>query len=168
MGLKVAIVGLSPDTHDKAPFGNPEWQTWGMAWDGDWARLDRVFEMHAEIDPEDYPKGYLERLEYANPVTQANYPLDAVIKTVGRDYFQSSIAYMLALAIHEGAEEIAIFGCSMGDDTDYGYQRANAEYLVGVAVGRGIHVHIESPSALCEYKPEALRYHYPTRYGWAE
>jgi len=46
MGLKVAIIGLSATTHHLAPWSDPEWQKWGLPWDGYHAQMDRLFEMH--------------------------------------------------------------------------------------------------------------------------
>lgn len=179
MDLKVAIVGLSPASHDAAPWGDPDWQKWGLPWDGHWTKFDRLFEIH---DPRwivanagKYPADYIERLNDcgrlymqgkhpAFPDAMA-YPLDSVVATVG-DYFQSSIAYMLALAIHEKATEIALFGVDMGDDTEYVHQRANGEYLIGLARGRGIKVRIHETSPLCRYKEDMSIDSYPKRYGW--
>lgn len=181
MGLKVCIIGMSPDSRKNIPWVDSEWEKWGLAWDGDWAGFDRVFEIHdpASFCDDCYPKNYRERLSHCPRLYlqrkmpefpgSIEYPLADVVKTVGMDYFQSSVAYMIALAVHEGAEEIAIFGASMGDDTPYGYQRANAEYMVGLAAGSGITVHIEQPSALCQYQPEQeFIEDYPLRYGWTE
>ena len=152
-----------------------------MGWDGEWARFDRVFDIHdPSIFGDDcYPKNYRERLfncpklylqkalpEFPNSIT---YPLAEVIQTTGLDYFQSSAAYMIAMAVHEGATDIALYGLNMGDDTQYGHQRANAEYMVGLAAGAGIAIHIQQPSSLCKYKPEQeFEEYYPTRYGWLE
>lgn len=50
----------------------------------------------------------------------------------------SSIAYMQALAIAEGFEEIAIVGVDMAADSEYAAQKPCCEYLIGLAKGRGI------------------------------
>jgi hypothetical protein len=77
-------------------------------------------------------------------------------------YFTSSIGYMLAMAIAEGRDEnfvpvgdgsdaigsIGVFGIDLASDTEYGEQRPNAEYFIGLARGLGIHVHIAKGSAL--------------------
>ena len=178
MALKVAIVGLSPSTHDLAPWTDPAWEKWGLPWDGYWAMLDRTFEIHDEslFDTDYYAKGYpasLEncpRLYIQKPLAwlpeATVYPLEQVIADIGIDYFQSSVAYMLALAIHEKASEIALWGVDMGDDTEYNHQRANAEYLIGLARGRGIKVHIPAVSPVCKYVNELFVEDYPARYGW--
>lgn len=158
--MKVAIVGLSK-SHDLAPFEDDEWVKWGLAWDGHWARFDRLFEMHSDkwYMTNEYKSLLNERSECVPIVTQENYPLDEVIVMCG-DYFASSIAYMIALAIYEGAEEIALFGIDMTDE--YQFQRENAEYFIGFARGRGVKVRILPSSPLCKYKHQD----YPERYGY--
>ncbi len=181
---KVAIVGLAPSTHDQAPFGNLEWELWGLPWDnGWWANCDRLFEMH-DIDLIQKPEakrhnGYIDKLKnvdvplymqqaYFPNVTP--YPVEEVADLVG-DYFNSSIAYMIALAIHEGVDEIGIWGVDMTDSEEYAYQRPNAEYLIGLARGRGIKVTIPEESYLLRFNAQGIPLgtmfpHYPKRYGY--
>jgi hypothetical protein len=181
--MKVAIVGLSPSTHEMAPYNDPEWELWGLPWDGYWSRFDRLFEMHdMRLLTGEHSKrkaDYFERLygcgvplymqdEYFQGATR--YPFESVASTVG-DYWNSSIAYAMALAIHEDAEEIGIFGVDMKADDEYGYQKPNMEYLVGLARGKGIKVNIPDESPLCKFNPHGVTFynHTPTyvdRYGW--
>ncbi|MCK5604711.1 hypothetical protein KAR91_22670, partial [Candidatus Pacearchaeota archaeon] len=63
--MDIAIVGLSPTTHDQTPM---DWEIWGLPWDeGYWVHYDRLFEMHElpliEKHPEVRPKDYIERLK---------------------------------------------------------------------------------------------------------
>ena len=126
------------------------------------------------MDSEHSKRGpdYAQRLKDCKQIyTQANYPFDAVAKTIGQPYWNSSIAYAMALAIHEGAQEIAIYGVDMDGTDEFGYQKANMEYLIGVARGRGISVYIPPQSALCKFAPTGIKFydHMPTyveRYGW--
>lgn len=177
MVLKVAIVGLASSTHAEAPWVDDSWEKWGLPWDDKcWPYMARHFEMHDErllnSEHSRRPAGYADRLsECENLYTQENYPFDAVAKTIGQAYWNSSIAYAMALAIHEGASEIAIYGVDMDGTDEYGYQKANMEYLIGVARGRGAKVYIPSQSALCKFAPSGIKFydHMPTyvdRYGW--
>lgn len=99
------------------------------------------------------------------------YPKEEVFKRFslnGKDpnfYFTNSISWMLAKAIMdlttlgedgkyhavEGAE-IGVFGVDMmmagGEGSEYGYQRPSCEWLIGVAQGLGITVHIPKESDL--------------------
>ena len=47
MSRQIAIVGLSPSTHEDAPWGDDEWEIWGLPWDSMWELIDVHFEMHA-------------------------------------------------------------------------------------------------------------------------
>lgn len=179
--MKVAIIGLSPATHDLAPWCDPTWQKWGLPWDeGYWCRMDRLFEMHdmrlLESEHCKRPDGYFDRLKECQPYMQTDsefgkaYPFDEVAKTTGY-YWNSSIAYAMAMAIHEGAEEIGLYGVDMKGDDEYGYQKPNMEYLVGLAIGRGIKVHVPDASPLLKFNPVGVKFFdhtpvYVKRYGW--
>lgn len=105
--------------------------------------------------------------QYFPEVTR--YPFEEVARTT-TDYWNSSIGYMLALAIHEQYERIHIFGVDMKDGEEYGYQKPNAEYLIGLARGRGIEVVIPDASPLCKFNHSGIRFGkslpiYRERYG---
>lgn len=174
MALKVALMGLSQATRHLAPWNDPDWELWGLAWDADAFRMHRTFELHDMADLErTYPNlpAYLDRIQHCSRLymtdkflpNAAAYPFDAVGLDVG-DYWCSSIAYMLALAIHERAEEIGIYGVAMAADDEYGYQKPNCEYLIGLARGRGIKVHVPEQSPLCKFVSPPDR-QYRGRYG---
>lgn len=184
MGLKVAIIGLGP-SHCDAPWHDSTWQKWGLPWDeGYWRWMDRHFEMHdmrlLESEHSKRREGYFERLAECDvlymqaedeslPNARA-YPFADVAETVG-PYWNSSIAYALALAIHEGAEEIGIWGVDMDGTDEYDYQRPNLEYLIGLARGLGIPVFIPTISPLCKFNGDGIKFYshlpkYVDRYGW--
>jgi hypothetical protein len=179
MGLKVAIVGLAESSRHLAPWGSDEWELWGLAWDSERYRFHRAFEMHdmetmktsgASIYrdlPEYFERiGFCRRLymadAYPDVPTAERYPYEAVADVCGA-YWESSIAYALSLAITEGAEEIAVYGVNMKADEEYAYQRPNMEYLIGVARGRGIKVHIPECSPLMKFSGFDG---YHGKYGW--
>ena len=156
MGLKVAIVGLADDTRGEIPWDS-DWEIWGLPWDGDYARYDRLFEIH---DIRMLSDSHMNRLEdvwvplymmYGDLPNATPYPFDEVVGMVG-DYFESSLSYMVALAIFEGAEEIGLWGVTMSDD--YWLQRPNMEYLLGFAKGRGIKVSIPDKCPLLKHETE--------------
>lgn len=85
------------------------------------------------------------------------YPLQAVAEDIGEGlfridhtaaltsfsiepYLSSSVAYEIALAIHEGYEEIALYGIDLNTQGEYAWQKAGVEHLLGIAAGRGIRV----------------------------
>lgn len=171
MGLKVAIIGLWSETHDLAPWDDNAWEKWGVTWDSDVFRLDRAFEIHPAQEWKGYaPKDYIDRLQmlpklylqHAHPeLPNAIAFPDEVEKTTGGGE-SSSVAYAMALAIHEGAEEIGLWGIAMEGRDEYGYQRENMCYLIGLARGKGIKVHIPEQSSLCKYSGQ---FGYVGRYG---
>jgi hypothetical protein len=175
VGLKVAVCGLWSETRDLIPWDDPSWEKWGMTWDRDVLRMDRAFEMHATVKWKEYaPADYIERLQmmprlylqepHPDVPRGVVYPFDEVGAITGDDW-ASSIGYMLALAIYEGAEEILIAGVTMEAHDEYAYQRPNTTYLIGLARGRGIKVHIPEQSSLCKYRGELG---YTGRYGRIE
>lgn len=58
----------------------------------------------------------------------------------GFGYWASGPAYMVALAILEGATEIQVWGIHLETEHEYRLQRANFEHILGIARGRGIKV----------------------------
>lgn len=71
-------------------------------------------------------------------------------KEVARDkYFTSSFSYMIAQAIYECYDPIEIYGIEMDGDTEYGYQRPNGEFWIGLALGRGHKVILQEACNLC-------------------
>lgn len=85
------------------------------------------------------------------------YPLDEVQEDIGANlfriaadmsrtdcrktpYMDSSMAYELALAIHEGFKEILMVGVDLNTQGEYVWQRSGVSYLMGIAQGRGINV----------------------------
>lgn len=75
------------------------------------------------------------------PLSEA-FPLDRYVKEFGAPYFLNTIAYMIAYALLEGAEEIDLFGINQASSSEYFYEKASCEYLLGVAIGRGVKVTI--------------------------
>ena len=70
------------------------------------------------------------------------YPLDRVRSLLpdGRDFFCSTFAYQLALAVLEGFQAIALRGLdlSLGTRRERTVEKGNLEYWIGFARGRGV------------------------------
>lgn len=162
---KIAIVGTAA-TYVEAPYNDNTWQIWSLG--ANWARIPRFnkwFEIHTlealrlanALD--DKRLAFLKKIGGALVIGHETdelplaemYPLEELKAEFGA-YFTSSISYMIALAIHEGADEIGIWGVDMIGDGEYAHQRPCCEYLLGVAKGRGIKVTIapKSPLLRCE------------------
>lgn len=160
---KIAIVGSAKSRAD-APYEDHGWEIWALAW-WDLPRVTRYFEMHEPEQWGVYTKlsEYQSRLrnmttpvymrsrmpEYQHSVA---YPFDFVEGKLNpsqrTDWRTSSVAYMVALAIAEGAEEIGIWGVQMAADDEYAYQRPMMTWLLGLAEGRGIKLTLPPDCAL--------------------
>lgn len=156
--LFIAIVGGAPSSDYLAPYDNPDWQIWGMAFRRkSLKRVDRLFEIH---DSRKYAKpGYEQEIVSLGiplvvgrnfPIRAAHvseFPFERAFQMM--PYLTSSAAYMIALAILEGATEIGVYGCDMAvDDAEYFYQRPCVEAWIGYARGLGIKVTVPDQSPL--------------------
>ncbi len=159
--MKVAIVGGAPSSEMLAPFHEPAWNVWVLGnRHHKYPRFDRVFEIHEERSENgpDYdsrllalPCPVIVGDKFPPGLNAIRFDLAATLPFFGRLYLTSSPAYMLAQAILEGAEEIALYGCDMAvDDAEYFWQRACVEAWVGIAIGRGIKVTIPDQSPVCK------------------
>lgn len=175
MGLKVAVIGLAQSSRHLVPWTDGSWELWGLAWDPERWSCHRTFEMHEHsLLLEHETPAYIEtlkdlpRLYTPDGVIEGStrYPFEEVAKTIHGDYFCSSIGFMVALAIHEEADEIGVWGVDMKAEDEYFYQRANLEYLIGLARGKGIKVHIPESSPVCKFQSDPS-FEYGGRYGKA-
>lgn len=165
--MKVAIVCGAPDSENLAPFDDPSWEIWVLGNRLDrhkGRRVTRIFEIHDDLSEHGplYPD-YLTRQNIPLIVGE-KFPLRAehimvfpfaeAEKLYGAEYLTSSTAYMMALALLEGASEIGVYGSSMAvDDHEYFWQRPCLEAWIGFAKGRGVKVTIPSVSPIgrCDY-----------------
>lgn len=164
---KVAIVGFAPSsmTDVRAFFGDPDWEIWGlnqlyvvfpemMNQATRWFQIHhrtsynaslRDHDHHAKLAEMKFPV-YMQVVDPDIP-NSVEIPKNKILNKFG-DYFTNSISWMLAVAIMEGFEKIAIFGVDMAQDTEYSEQRPSCEWLIGWARGAGIDVHIPQQSDL--------------------
>jgi hypothetical protein len=131
---------------------------------------DRLREIEAPI--------YMQRAWDDIPAS-VEYPLDemkSVFKGFPRwwdqeDWYNSSPAYMIVMAIHEGLD-FGLYGIDVLDDSEFQLERNCLEFLIGLAIGRGLKVFIpECPTALCKFRGEGIKLgsmtpSYPKRYGY--
>jgi hypothetical protein len=164
---KVAIIGKCSNSRADAPMMLRDWEVWGLAWDP-LPVCHRYFEMHQNwrnflgggeaaavhwrwLMGQTIPV-YMLQKEHDIPASVA-YPMDEIAADQGRTcygtaYLESSISYMMALAIHEKVDRIGIWGCDLSTGGEYAHQRPNMEYLIGLARGRGIKVYVPAQNAL--------------------
>lgn len=163
--LKVAIVGRAPSSQKDAPFTDESYEIWTLntaAQLNEIPRWDRQFEIHdvariVKHSQEGYPE-WLAEVAKEKPVYVQQaikdtlvpdgiaYPIEEVVARFG-NYFNNSISYMIALAILEDAQEISLYGVDMaqydiGLKSEYAHQRPSCEYILGIAAGMGIKVHV--------------------------
>ena len=77
--------------------------------------------------------------------SSVEFPKDLIMSEFG-NYFTNSISWEIALAIHEGFEDIYMYGVEMATDSEYQYERPSVEYFIGIAKGRGIRFHVPEAS----------------------
>lgn len=171
--MKIAIVGTAPLSFHAVPFDDPEWKIWvcspGNA-HGRCKRVDAWFELHAIeemmsprmramssgyfgwLRTQAFPVYMQERNEYVPGAIV--YPFQLMLDRFGRNWFSSSIAFMMAYAIHLGAKEIGIFGVDMAAPSEaYSAQKAGCIRFIEIAKERGITVTIPLDSCLGKQPP---------------
>jgi len=157
----VAIVGLAPTTSHLVAQEPPGIEVWGlnqghalftpevMGQFTRWFQVHPWEEMvvcqnpeleHLEFLRTTHLPVYLEELNPEGCPNGVRYPYEEVCQTIGGTYLTSAPAYMLALAIHEGFQRINVYGVDMANATEYQDQRPCFEFLLGMALARGIQV----------------------------
>jgi hypothetical protein len=164
--VKVAIVGSASSSAGLAPYDDPEWTIWGCSPGAVpyLRRVDAYFELH-KWRAEDYDHGLIEWMRQtsvyvAEPVealpSAKDYPTQEILAEytgLAQSFFSSSIAWMLALAIRDGATEIALFGVDMADPTEYAHQKPGCHFFILEAERRGIKVTVPPESDLLRPLP---------------
>lgn len=153
--LKIALIGTAPSSRMLAPFNDPSWTIWACS-PGNMNTLPRVdvwFELHSNLtwpEHESYGRPYLEWLKqqpfpvYMQDQTFVSratvFPKDELVAEFGDDFFTSSFAWMMALAMKQGAVEIALYGIDMASRDEYIQQRPGFFFFRYIANRRGIKV----------------------------
>jgi|SRR3990167_1036242 len=75
------------------------------------------------------------------PLSEA-FPLKEYVKKFGAPYLNNTISYMIAYALLQGAKEIDTYGVNQASSSEYFYEKASVEYMLGMAVGLGVKVTI--------------------------
>lgn len=165
---KVAIIACGR-TRDKAPYDDNKWEMWGLN-EIPQNRAERWFELHPmEVQSQRELDWLLQceepvyLIELDEKVPQGvRYPIEKVLTVPGaKDYFTSTFAYQVALAIYEGFEEIGIWGVPLfrGSPREQTVERMCLEWWLGLATGKGIKVTTE-PSDKLIYHPHRYGYDY--------
>ena len=163
---KVAICGFAQSSRTLAPWDDPAVEIWGLnQLYRHIPRETRHFDIHENwrednVEGTDHPRWlaecgipvYMTQVEPSIP-TSVRFPLEDVIREVtGIDYFTSTVAFMLGLALYEKFEEIGIYGIDLIVGTEYDVQKACVEFLLGIAHARGVTVRIPPQCALLKQR----------------
>jgi hypothetical protein len=157
---EVAICGFASSSRHLIPVDNDQVEIWGLnQLYRHIDRADRWFDIHRHweednVEGTDHPKWlrecgipvYMVKRDPELP-TSVRFPIENSI-TSALDYFTSTVAYMLALAISEGFSKIHLYGIDLVVGTEYEVQKACVEFWLGMAHGKGIDLEIPNQSAL--------------------
>jgi hypothetical protein len=86
---------------------------------------------------DDIPNSIAFPLKEATDLLPVDYP-----------YFTSSVALILILTYLMGYKRVELYGFDMGTTTEYHYQRANGEYIMGFLQGKGMEIYVPPESSL--------------------
>lgn len=146
-------------------------ETWGINAVADVVACDRVFHMDdiavQEIRAAAKPDGNIAAMlpwlqKHPGPVYTSivrdgypgmvPFPLEDVINNLGYAYFNSTVAYAVAYAIHIGVEEISLWGCDFTYASAHDAERGRGcvEYWLGYARARGINVSLPQRTSLLD------------------
>ncbi len=164
----VQILGCGFTKGDIPPF-DPQAERWGvnklmfMRYGGEFDDWTRWFDLHSTAhiqqqrsDAYDWYSTQTKpiyRWEHDPNMVTAIYPREAIQQHFAQDGvperdFWGSLAWMLALAIYEGFEQIELFWYTLDLEGEYRQQVGSALYWIGQARGRGIRVLIHGDSGL--------------------
>lgn len=162
MNKKVCILGTA-STMYRAPFDDKTFDFWACSPVPTHPEMrekhyDLLFELH---DDNYYMQpAVLERLNESQCPIMMKKKVSSIKKSVelpfaelveyfeGRKYFTSTIAFMIAMAIRKGYQEIHLYGVHMSASEEYGSQRQACEYWLGVAEGRGCKIFVPQESEI--------------------
>ena len=161
---KVCIVGFTKHREIAETLDRDEWEIWGL---NELHRympvdmFDRWFEIHTienllkdvggqdhidDLKSFDIPVYMQHNHEDIPP--SVRFPKEELCDLLDSTYWTNCPAWMIGWAIALGAEEIAVVGVDMAQDSEYHTQRTCCEHWLGFARGRGIHVWVPEVSDL--------------------
>lgn len=171
---KVCIVGYAENSRHLAWWDDPDCEIWGVNQLYRFIpRADRWFQIHRDWNDkskwaQDTDQAawirqapiptYMIRHDPSLP-NSVTYPVEWVkeqlglagdkdLPGTGLDYFTSTIAFMYALAIAEGFEQIGIYGIDLIIGREYFFEKACVEFYMGIAHAKGIGIHKPTNCAL--------------------
>jgi hypothetical protein len=171
---KIAIIGSATASTLLAPYRDPSWAIWGCSPGvyGLAPRRDVWFETHRwepqepgfAGDPKAKPwfsPEYVRFMEeFPGPVFMTEhvpsvkncvlYPYAEMIAKHGPYHFQSSVSWMIALAIEMKPKAIGLWGIDMAAHEEWALQRPGCQHFLGLALRMGIEVVLPPESDLMQ------------------
>jgi hypothetical protein len=161
----LAIVGSHPDSREKAPFDDPNYEIFLFneapqkpeiyrRWDTclqihipevyssetNWVNKDHWKWLQQDHGPD--KRIFMQEVDPRVP-NSIRYPIEGVRSLVPYKYLRSSPAMALALAIYLGYKDISLYGNDLSSNTEYHYQATNYTFWIGFAHGRGINLDMQ-------------------------
>lgn len=90
--------------------------------------------------------------KYPQVPNAVEYPVVDVLNYIGFPYFNNTVAYTVAFAMHIGVKALKLYGC------DFSYRNSDAgengrgcvEWLMGIAGSRGINIEVSGSTTLMD------------------
>ncbi len=153
--MNIAIVGSGLHSHagmvqeydGKIWATSSAWKQLKLRHDG--KKCDRIYQIHSQkkykpwmLKVKDDYEIVLHKAhpDYPNAIILPRKRLRQTYSQPGRRIYTSSITFMIAMAIEEAPDEIALFGCYMEKGSKYYCQRAGTIHLLKIAEERGIKI----------------------------
>ena len=183
--MKVAMIGTAPSSRGLAPYQDSSWKIWACSQGnmGQLPRVDAWFEIHAIGDMTGEENrawsmpyyAWLRTQQFPVYMQEKNdlvpqaivFPRNLMLKEFGRNWFSSSITWMMAFAIHQMREgdEIGLFGIDMGAKQEhYTHQKPGILRFIEFAKDKGIKVSVPDESCVGQ-QPPLYGYSEATRFG---
>jgi hypothetical protein len=175
---KVAIIGTHGTTLAGCPWDDPTWEFWGHA-SGAMVMPKGRISLYMDVHPEhcfaktrkngfkDYyawlqhqPTPILMQKHYPEIPQSIEYPLAEMKSAYPGLLFGSQVAYFIAYALARGVTHIGLYGVEYAHNSEYRFQRGNAQMWIGIAIGRGVQVQVSPKSTLLrEFEDYAYETH---------
>lgn len=188
----VAILGLGPSLSEFIDFSKRAGgasafvdEVWGINAVGNVVHCDRIFhmddvriqEIRAKAKPESNIANMLKWLKrHPGPIYTSRphnqykglvaMPIEAMIRELTFDYFNSTAAWAVAYAVYIGVKHIKLYGCDFTYPNAHHAEKGRAcvEFWLGIAVAKGIRITFPTTTTImdaCEPRHERL-YGYDT------
>ena len=122
----------------------------------------KVQELRAERNPDGNIAGMLLWLKthpkfftskaYEDYPGAVEYPLQDVINNLGVSYFNNTVAYAVAMAMHIGVKKLCLYGVDFSYEDGHKAEKGRAciEFLLGIASAQGVHIDVASDTTLLD------------------